>query len=184
MKKHAPNILTIFRVLLVPVFIWLIIVNYQFYWAAAVFIIASITDYFDGLLARKFKVISNFGKIMDPLADKLLIISALFVLSLKLDYIHISIVIIIIFREIIITILRSYYANKNIFIAANIWGKLKTILQLTGIIFCLLFTTAKNYISFPENIENSINFGIQAFFWIVAIITILSGLNYFIIKQK
>ena len=78
--KHIPNILTMLRILLIPFFIYYFI-NESFMVAFIIFIVASVTDFFDGYLARKFQVISNFGKIMDPLADKLLVLSALALLS-------------------------------------------------------------------------------------------------------
>jgi len=154
-------------------------------WATIVFIVASITDYFDGMLARKFKVISNFGKIMDPLADKILVASALFALTFKpIDYISIYIVIVIILREIIITILRDYYARKKVFIAANIWGKLKTILQMAGIIFALVFYSMKKFLHLESSQESFVVSFINIFFWGVALVTVLSGLNYFFVKHK
>ena len=79
MKKHIPNLLTLFRIVLVPFFIWFAFFTKfsgHFIVATTIFIIASITDYYDGMLARRFKVVTNFGKLMDPLADKILVISA------------------------------------------------------------------------------------------------------------
>ena len=76
MKKYIPNFLTLLRVILVPIFIWFVFfasIKYHLIWGLVIFIIASITDYYDGMLARRFKVISDFGKVMDPLADKILI---------------------------------------------------------------------------------------------------------------
>ncbi len=182
--KNIPNILTLFRIALVPVFIY-----FMFYFepksiaafaSLFVFVTASITDYFDGMLARKYKIISNFGKIMDPLADKFLVISALFALSTKTYYfIPMAVIIIIIIREVAVTILRNYYMKKKIFIAANKWGKLKTVLQLTGIIAALV------YISLTFIFKELVNYNLVVFkifryyFWIVALVTVLSGANYF-----
>ena len=140
MKKHVPNILTTFRIVLVPVFLWLIFF-YQgennITLATIVFIVASITDYFDGMLARKFNVISDFGKLMDPLADKLLVISSLLAMSFYMDLISTYVTIVIIIREVVISYFREYYARKKIIIPANIWGKIKTFVQMIsiGIIF-------------------------------------------------
>lgn len=177
MKKHIPNILTMIRFLLVPVFIWLMFFNpvkNHIMWGTIVFIIASITDYFDGMLARKFKVISNFGKIMDPLADKFLVVAALVALAApQLKLIHPAVVIIIVIREFAVTIMRNRQAQKNIFIPANIWGKIKTIVQMVGIIFSLLFVSIFNL---PGEVMST---AISVFFWVVAFITILSGVSYF-----
>jgi CDP-diacylglycerol--glycerol-3-phosphate 3-phosphatidyltransferase len=187
MKKQIPNILTIIRIILVPVFIWLVFspsIHNNIFWATIVFLLASITDYFDGMLARRYKIISNFGKIMDPLADKILVISALFALSLQLKFISIIVVIIIIFREIAVSVLRNYYAGKGIYIAANIWGKLKTVTQMTGIVVSLVFGSTVESSVFLQNIDTHFHRGINIYFWIVAGITILSGINYFLIKFK
>ncbi len=184
MRKKIPNSLTIIRIILVPIFIWIIFSNkipHNTFWATIVFIIASITDYLDGMLARRLKVISNFGKIMDPLADKILVVSALIAISVKMNYISIIVVIIIIIREIAVSLLRNYYIKKNIYIAANIWGKLKTILQMVGIIAALVY---HSFISIFGKSENTIIVsGFDIYFWLVAVVTILSGLNYFFIKK-
>ncbi|RLC52623.1 MAG: CDP-diacylglycerol--glycerol-3-phosphate 3-phosphatidyltransferase [Candidatus Cloacimonadota bacterium] len=187
MKKQIPNILTLIRIILVPVFIWLVFsssISNNILLATIVFLLASITDYFDGMLARRYKIISNFGKIMDPLADKILVISALFALSLQLKFINIIVVIIIIFREIAVSVLRNYYAGRGIYIAANIWGKLKTFTQMTGIVISLIFASAVKNSIFLQNIDKNFRVGINIYFWIVAGITLLSGLNYFMIKFK
>lgn len=138
MIQHIPNALTLLRVIAVPVFI--ITMDKYPFTALLIFIGASITDFLDGYLARKLNVISNFGKIMDPLADKILIISAMILLSLPpIRYIHWIIVAIVTVRELAVTVLRDDYRSKNIIIAANIWGKIKTVLQMVGIISALLY---------------------------------------------
>ena len=188
MIKYIPNSLTILRMILVPLFIWLIFFTpfaHNILLATIVLILASITDYFDGMLARKFKVITNFGKIMDPLADKMLVISALIALALPpINYISIFVVFIILFREISVSILRNYNARKKIFIAANIWGKLKTVLQMLGVITALVYYSLSQIIKGWESHQKCIILGIRVFFWIVVFITILSGLNYFFFRQK
>lgn len=185
MKKHIPNILTIFRIILVPLLLWLVYINQiQNYiiWVTAIFIIASITDYFDGMLARKFNVISNFGKIMDPLADKLLVISALAVLYNPMHFIGLIVVLIIVIREVGITILRDYYVKKKIYIAANNWGKIKTVLQMVGIIVTLIYATILHYLQIEPS--STIIIIINIYFWITAMITVYSGMNYIIGKKS
>ncbi|MCK4957314.1 MAG: CDP-diacylglycerol--glycerol-3-phosphate 3-phosphatidyltransferase [Candidatus Cloacimonetes bacterium] len=185
MKKHIPNILTMFRVLLVPVFLWIVYISrlqdYQI-WATAIFIVASITDYFDGMLARKFNVISNFGKIMDPLADKLLVISALAALFNPMGYIGLTVVLVIAAREIGITILRDHYIKKKIYIAANNWGKVKTVSQMVGIIAVLIYASVLHY--FQLEASEVIKLIIRIYFWITAAITVFSGMNYIIVKKS
>ena len=185
MKKHIPNILTMFRILLVPYFLWLTYfsqpINYSI-WITVVFIIASITDYLDGMLARKYNVISNFGKIMDPLADKLLVVSALFALYSPLKFISLAVVLIIVVREVLITILRDYYARKKIYIAVNNWGKIKTVAQMVGIIAALLYSSFLQYNGLQPN--DNIKIIIKIYFWITAAITVYSGMNYISVKKE
>ncbi|HOD53585.1 MAG TPA: CDP-diacylglycerol--glycerol-3-phosphate 3-phosphatidyltransferase [Candidatus Cloacimonadota bacterium] len=185
MIRYLPNILTILRLIAVPVFV--LMMYYNPFIAMWIFIGASITDYYDGYIARKYNVISNFGKLMDPLADKILVLSAMVLLCISpIRYIHWSIVVIVALRELAVTLLRDYYRSKNIIIAANIWGKLKTVLQMVGIISALLYYSYGIVIpyKFPSTVNYAILLSIKVFFWIIALITILSGMNYFIIKKK
>jgi CDP-diacylglycerol--glycerol-3-phosphate 3-phosphatidyltransferase len=151
-----------------------------------IFVVASITDYYDGYLARKYNVISNFGKLMDPLADKILVLSAMLLLSIQpISYIHWSVVLIVGLRELAVTVLRDYYRSRNIIIAANAWGKLKTVLQMIGIIFALTYYSYQIVIPYkmPSTVNYAILLSINIFFWIIAMVTILSGMNYFIIRK-
>lgn len=170
--KHLPNILTMLRILLIPFFIYYFI-NESFMVAFIIFIVASVTDFFDGYLARKLQVISNFGKIMDPLADKLLVLSALALLSFGKDgYLSKWIFIIITLREILVTILRDLYKKKKIYLPANNWGKVKTVIQMVGLTVSFFLMA----ISFPlSNYALYLNI----YFWIVAVVTIFSGASYF-----
>lgn len=189
MKKYIPNSLTIFRIVLVPVFIWFAFISTfsdRILWATIVFILASITDLLDGLLARKFDVVSNFGKIMDPLADKILVISALFALALPMiELINIYVVYIIIFRELAVSILRNQFIRKNIYLAANKWGKFKTLSQIIGIITALVYYSILTRL-FP--ILNDYYLTIQIIFkisfWLIAFVTIISGISYFLPKKE
>ncbi|MCD4797258.1 MAG: CDP-diacylglycerol--glycerol-3-phosphate 3-phosphatidyltransferase [Candidatus Cloacimonetes bacterium] len=185
MKRHIPNFLTLVRIALVPIFIWLSFIckaEHHILWATIVFIVACITDFFDGMLARRFEVITNFGKFMDPLADKILVISALFSIALEpIRFFSVYIVYIILFREILITLLRNLYAKKGVFIAADIWGKLKTILQMTGAIAALVYYSIIS--KWTGIYYDQIKSGFNIAFWIIAFITILSGI-IFISKIK
>ena len=169
--KNIPNILTLLRVILIPFFIYYFIED-NLMVAFILFMVASITDYFDGYLARKYNVISNFGKIMDPLADKLLVLSALALLSFgKHGYLSAGIFVIITLREVIITVLRDAYKKKKIYLAANDWGKVKTVTQMVGLTLSL-FILALNI-----NLA-AYSLYLNIYFWIVAFVTILSGLSY------
>ena len=139
---NLPNKLTVLRVCMVPVFVVFMLWNgfgtASKYVAAAIFILASMTDWLDGYLARKNNLVTDFGKFMDPIADKLLVCSALICLVEK-GALAAWIVIIIIGREFIISGFRLIAAENGVVIAANYWGKFKTVSQMvTGIRF---FTT-------------------------------------------
>ena len=186
MKRHIPNLLTITRIVFVPIIFWLMFIiksDRSIFWAMIVFTFASITDYFDGLLARKFRVITNFGKIMDPVADKLLILIALVAIALPpIKLVSIYAVYIIILREILVSLLRNFYARKKTYISANVWGKVKTVLQMFSIIFALGYYTIIS--PFVTKYHYHIRFGFYTFFWFVAFITILSGSSYLFIADK
>ena len=126
--------------LLIPVFVIALLVPTGFDWqkwlALAIFVIASLTDLADGKIARKYGLVTNFGKFMDPLADKLLVCSAL-VCFVSLDRIPAWIVIVIIAREFIVSGLRLVAVDKGVVIAASIWGKIKTTFQMCMIILML-----------------------------------------------
>ena len=134
-----PNMLTTLRIILIPVFIIIFYINSPLanYFAAFVFVLAALTDIFDGQIARKKNIVSDFGKLMDPIADKMLVSTAL-ILLVAADKIHPVIVIVIISREFLVSGLRSISAARGIVIPASIWGKLKTITQIVAIVMLLV----------------------------------------------
>ncbi len=146
---NLPNKLTLFRVLLIPVFVVVLLfwkeigldsLDTARYIATAFFVIASCTDAIDGYIARKYNLITNFGKFMDPLADKLLVAAAMIaMIGLEANVPMPSwVVIIVIAREFIITGFRLVAAEKKIVIAAGFWGKIKTVTQMVMITVVLL----------------------------------------------
>lgn len=138
---NLPNKLTVLRVIMIPVFLVFLLTDCagdaSKYIAAAVFVLASLTDMLDGRIARKYNLVTNFGKFMDPLADKLLVCSAL-IAFVELGYLTAWIVIIIISREFIISGFRLIAADKGVVIAANYWGKFKTTFQMIMTILLIL----------------------------------------------
>jgi len=137
---NAPNMLTILRVVMIPFFVAFLLLDiteYDKYIALAIFIAASFTDTLDGYLARKNNQVTNFGKFMDPLADKLLV-SAAMICLVELDMIPSWVVIVIISREFIISGFRLIAAEHQIVIAASYWGKFKTTFQMLMIIVLIL----------------------------------------------
>ena len=132
MQMNLPNKLTILRVIMIPVFVVFLLCNnipYNNLIAVVIFALACITDALDGHIARKNNLVSNFGKFMDPLADKLLVCSAL-LCFVALKQIPVWIAIIIVSREFIISGFRLIASDNGVVIAASKWGKLKTIAQM------------------------------------------------------
>ena len=169
---NLPNKLTIFRVILIPFFIVFLLVPItpiDKWIALAIFIIASLTDLLDGKIARKYGLVTNFGKFMDPLADKLLVCSALICL-IELDRIPSWMVIVIIAREFIISGFRLVAADNGVVIAASYWGKFKTTFQMVAV--CLLIA----------DIE-ALGLFTQIVLWIAVILTVVSLVDY-LIKNK
>lgn len=138
---NLPNKLTLFRVFLIPFFVFFLLApffeGYGNYIAAAIFIIASLTDLADGKIARKYHLVTDFGKFMDPLADKLLVCSAMICL-VETKQLAAWIVIVIISREFIISGFRLVASDNGIVIAASYWGKFKTTFQMLMIIVLIL----------------------------------------------
>ena len=171
---NLANKLTMLRILMIPVFIAVLVYSkdrdivYR-YIALGIFIIASATDALDGYVARRYNMITDFGKLMDPLADKILVSSALIIL-IELGNISSWIVSIVIAREFIISGIRLIATEKNIIIAASPLGKLKTVSQMLSVILMLLSIEA---ISFITDIS----------IWLMCILSVVSLLDY-IIKNK
>lgn len=169
---NLPNKLTMFRVILIPffiVFLMIPITAYDKWISLAIFIIASLTDLLDGKIARKYNLVTNFGKFMDPLADKLLVCSALICL-IELHKIPAWMVIIIIAREFIISGFRLVASDNGRVIAASYWGKFKTTFQMVAV--CLLIADIP-----------AINLLTQIILWIAVILTIVSLIDY-LVKNK
>lgn len=141
---NLPNKLTILRIIMIPFFLFFLLGMpgpAGRYIAAAIFVVASLTDCLDGYIARKYNLVTNFGKFMDPLADKLLVCSAMIALIGMRDAVvplPSVVVIVIIAREFIITGFRTLAVEQNIVIAAGLWGKLKTICQMIMLVVLLL----------------------------------------------
>ena len=171
-KENIPNALTLIRIVFIPIFIVMLIFGKSYGWhvaAAIVFAVASITDYLDGYLARKWNVVSNFGKFADPIADKLLI-NTIFLLLASDGTISIIIPIIMISRDTIVDAIRLVAANKQVVIAAKYLGKLKTVTQMISVIFLLLNDFPFSIIHLPVG---------QIMVWVACIISVVSGIDYF-----
>lgn len=172
---NLPNKLTIFRMLLIPVFIacfYLPTNEYWFYAATAVFVIAYITDIFDGRYARKHGMVTDFGKLMDPIADKLLTASALVMLT-AFGLMSPIPAIIIISREFVVSGLRLVAAGRGYVIAASKLGKTKTLSQCIAIILILLRRPLFDIIGVGANVV------VQVVLWVSVALTVLSAFEMF-----
>lgn len=167
---NLANKLTTFRVLCIPIFVVFMLIEsipYNYYLAAIVFIVASITDLFDGKIARKYHLVTNFGKFMDPLADKMLVSAALICLTPKM--IPSWVVIIIISRELFISGFRMLVADQGIVLAAGWWGKFKTAFSMVMIIVLIVNTPLNNSVLYIIG---------QILIWISLALTIISMIEY------
>lgn len=172
---NLPNKLTILRVIMIPFFVVFMLTDiggdYSNYIALVIFCVASLTDMLDGKIARKYHLVTNFGKFMDPLADKLLVGAAMICL-IPMDKLPAWIVIVIISREFIISGFRLVASDNGIVIAASYWGKFKTVSQMFMIIFLIL--------DLPGNIAGIIE---TILIYLALILTIVSLVDY-IAKNK
>ena len=171
---NLPNKLTLARIIMVPFFIAAFILGY-YPVSLVLFCAASITDYFDGKIARERNLITNFGKIMDPLADKILVYSAL-CLFIEADLIKAWMLILILAREFIIAGMRTVAASEGRVLAAGMSGKIKTVLQMFAVIAYLLA------LSVPSA-EKTIMLIANIIFWAALIMTVYSGCEY-VLKNK
>ena len=172
---NLPNKLTVLRVILIPFFVLALLaqdgsVQMYRYVAAAIFIVASLTDLLDGKIARKYNLVTNFGKFMDPLADKLLVCSALICL-IELGQLPSWMVIIIVSREFIISGFRLVAAEQGIVIAASYWGKFKTTFQMIAVILMIVNLSALHVVTL-------------ACTWIALILTVISLVDYIAKNHK
>ena len=168
---NLPNKLTVLRVCMIPFFVVMLLLNggenqtYR-YIAAAIFIVASLTDMLDGKIARKYNLVTNFGKFMDPLADKLLVCSAL-ICMIELRELPAWMVIIIISREFIISGFRLVASDNGVVIAASYWGKFKTTFQMIGVVLLIFNIPALSTLT-------------TIIVWIALALTVISLVDYIV----
>ena len=168
---NLPNKLTILRVIMIPFFVAALLYDgganqNMRYVAAALFIIASLTDMLDGKIARKYNLVTNFGKFMDPLADKLLVCSAL-ICMIELRELPAWMVIIIISREFIISGFRLVASDNGVVIAASYWGKFKTTFQMIGVVLLIFNIPALTTLT-------------TIIVWIALALTVISLVDYIV----
>jgi CDP-diacylglycerol--glycerol-3-phosphate 3-phosphatidyltransferase len=194
MKMNLPNKLTLLRVIMVPFFVVFLLLTPEYpalKWAAfAVFVLASLTDLLDGRIARKYNLVTNFGKFMDPLADKLLVSAALVCLT-ALSYIPAWMTIIIISREFIISGFRLIAAERGIVIAAGWLGKWKTSVTMVTLALMQLLVNPLGFGSAAQGMTYDTAAGVygglvvlaKVLLWISVILTVVSLIDY-LVKNK
>ena len=183
---NTPNKLTVARMIATPIFMATMLIEFPYHYLVSLilFAVASLTDMIDGKMARKYNLVTDFGKFLDPLADKMLTTSAylgfMFLYSATNKNFGIqltTIVFIVLFREFMVSSLRLVTANSGLVVAANIWGKLKTVSQMVGLVAALFLYTL--IIDFGlTQIKPVCDIIIMVLFWISAVLCVISGLIY------
>ena len=166
-SMNAPNVLTVLRILLVPVLVVALLTETERgdLVAAVVFVVASITDYADGYLARRSNLITTFGKLMDPIADKLLILASLIAL-VSLDRVAAWVAMVILAREFAVTATRMAASQQGVVVAAAAWGKAKTCVQVACVFFLIAIDGSPLWL--------------DLLVYVTVAITLVSGVDYFV----
>ncbi len=184
---NLPNKLTVLRILIVPFMVATLLIKFPFHFLVSglLFGAASLTDFFDGKIARERNLITNFGKFADPIADKILVISAL-VCFLSLGLCDPIIILIVLFREFVVTSVRLSAAAQGKVVAANIWGKVKTVTQIIAIVTVFALQFFLEILSLFMDTCSTVFTTIGSVFyivgeiamWISTVFAIISGLKY------
>jgi len=182
---NLPNRLTLARIIMVPFFMVLLLLDFPFHYAAALglFIIASLTDYYDGQIARSRGLVTNLGKFLDPIADKMLTTAALLVF-LAIGVTDVWAVMLVMTREFMVTSVRLMAAKDGTVVAASFSGKLKTVAQYIAIIAMMVAlqwqeSAAVWFPSMPEAVVTVPVLVCQILIWISVVLTVISGIQYF-----
>ena len=183
---NLPNKLTVLRIILSPLFLLLAVWEFPFHYAASllVFILAALTDLWDGKIARERGLITNFGKFLDPLADKMLTTAA-FLVFLNMGKMSVWALMIVLTREFMVTSVRLIAAKEGTVIAASLWGKTKTVAQFIAIIYMLV---ALEWSTWQQGVLAALSLPNEAFtiplfigevlIWVSVILTAVAGIEY------
>ena len=190
-KMNIPNRLTVVRIALVPVFVVLMALSDMADWikyaALAVYVIASLTDYLDGYLARKKKIVTNFGKLMDPLADKILV-AAGFIMIVGAGTIPAWMAVVVIGRDFILNTIRMFGKENGETISAGVYGKIKTASQMIGVSLAIIDThSIFAFLDLKKTmgvVPMLINVSMSIFITVALIFTIWSMIDYFMKYKK
>lgn len=185
---NTPNKLTVLRIIMTPIFMVTLLVNFKFHYIVALllFIVASLTDLIDGKMARKHNLVTDFGKFLDPLADKMLTTAAfLGFIALDIGVGSVWIAFIVLFREFMISSMRLVAVSSGgKVIAANIFGKLKTVSQMVAIIYAITVEAFADLFPKLEALSNIFRIGTSVLLWISAILCIISGVIYMLDNKE
>ncbi len=186
---NLPNKLTLSRIILVPFFVAAILIDFPLHnlAALALFGAASLTDLFDGKIARKRGLVTNFGKFSDPLADKILVMSAM-LCFVQLGLSDCILVIIVLFREFAVTSIRLLAASDGKVVSANIWGKVKTVTQMIAIIAIFVMQTVLEILSLAHisvpTLSTAFLISGEVLLWISTVFCIISGVIYLVQNKE
>ncbi len=183
---NIPNKLSLFRIFLIPIMavVYLLDFPYAPLIAVIIFIVAALTDFLDGYIARKYNMVTDLGKLLDPMADKILVLFALFLVtysrSLQPDWLCAVCGAIIIARELLISIVRQIAASKNIILQANIYGKIKTTVQDISIPIVMLLAMKEVIVSWSEVFYEILYWAGFSTLILATSLTIISGIIYIV----
>lgn len=191
---NLPNKLSMLRIILIPVFAVFFFLPFSFapFVAVAVFIIAALTDFLDGYIARKYNLVTDLGKLLDPIADKVLVSTSLILLCtvdvfgniISFGYVFISVATsIILARELLISAVRQIAAAKGVVIQANYFGKIKTVLQDITIV-AMIVLKSRFYDVFSKQVAEIFSWVCLVLLSVTTLITILSGVKYMIDNRR
>ena len=186
---NLPNKITTFRMICVIVIDFILLfpwkdcginmplvfnfISLEYFISAILFLVASFSDFLDGYLARKYNLVTTYGKFMDPIADKLLVDTVVIIMAVKAPHLVPPVVaVIMIARDLLVDALRQLASTKGVVLAANIWGKLKTVVQMVGLTFALLLDWPFGLLNLPISITTIVCY-------IAGVVSLLSGILYF-----
>lgn len=184
---NTPNKLTLLRFVLSAIFFAVALIEFPHHYlvALAIFVFASITDLIDGQIARKRNLITNFGKFLDPIADKMLTTAAFIAFTFN----HIGfgiewVLFIVLAREFVVTSVRLIASDNGKVIAANMWGKVKTVMQMVAIIATMFFVYLIDTFNLPEMIDIILTYSYSVLLWISGILTLIAGVTYLVDNRQ
>lgn len=186
---NLPNKLTVLRIILTPVFMFLMLASFEWHYflALVVFAVAAFTDMLDGKIARKYNLVTSFGKFLDPLADKMLTTAAfLGFIAHNIGWQITWVVFIVLFREFLISSLRLIVVSSagNKVIAANIWGKLKTVTQIAAIVLGIAFEQVKKWFTLSEGAVMALDISFNVVLWASTVLCVISGIIYLLQNKE